>query len=156
MVSGMVLYAMLQFPLELWGDSEFRNTTTEYIYDTRPGMVLIAFNLLWTWMYISRSMQTFQRETRTKAKQFYRRYSPVFLLWFSYLPLVALLARNLAAHVRSVIATFICGFVHVLMLSVLVYTFRPVIADELYDLRENEQVMNDEELESMLNSTDEL
>merc|ERR1740130_2045538 len=123
MVAGMVLYAFLQLPLELWGDSEFRSTTTEYIYDTRPGMVLIAFNLLWTWMYITRSYQTFYMETRIKAKVFYKRYSLVFLLWFSYVPILALLARNLSAHVRLPVANLMSGCVHVLMLSVLVYTF---------------------------------
>jgi len=158
MVGGMVLYAVLQLPLELWGDSEFRTTTTEYIYDTRPGMVLIAFNLLWTWMYVSRSWHTFQNETRIKAKLFYKRYGLVFLLWFCYTPIVALLARSLAAHVRHSITTLLSGSVHVFMLSLLVYTFRPSIADELYDLKESdfEALHNDEELESMLNSTDDL
>jgi len=158
MVGGMVLYAVLQLPLELWGDSEFRTTTTEYIYDTRPGMVLIAFNLLWTWMYVSRSWQTYKNETRIKAKLFYKRYGLVFLLWFCYTPLIALLARSLAAHVRHSITTLLSGSVHVLMLSILVYTFRPSIADELYDLKESEveDVHHDEELESILNNTDDL
>merc|ERR1712159_912109 len=107
MILGMVVYACLQLPLELWGDSEFRNTSTEYIYDTRPGIILVAFNLLWTWMYVSRSLQTFKNETRIKAKLFYKRYSFVFLLWFAYIPLIALLARNLAAHVRGIYTHFL-------------------------------------------------
>lgn len=157
MIFGMVVYACLQLPLELWGDSEFRNTTTEYIYDTRPGIILVAFNLLWTWMYITRCWQTFKSETRIKAKVFYKRYSLVWLLWFSYTPLIALLARSLAAHVRGCIANFLTGLVHLLMLAVLVYTFRPSVADELYDLKESdyEAVNDDSELKSILNDTDE-
>lgn len=158
MIFGMVVYAILQFPLELWGDSEFRNTSTEYIYDTRPGMILIAFNLLYTWMYITRSWVTFRDETRIKAKRFYKRYGLVFLLWFCYTPLIALLARSLSAHVRLCAANLMTQTVHVLMLSVLVYTFRPSVADELYDLKESEfeATKYDEELDSMLNDTDDL
>jgi hypothetical protein len=151
---GMALYGCLQFPLELWGESEYRNSTTEYIYDTRPGVVLVAFDVLWMWMYLSRSVQTYKGETRVKSRRFYKRYGPAFFLWFASLPCLALVARTLAAHIRLCITSSVTVFVHVGTLSILVYTFRPSVAVDLYDIKESicEVAHNDEELASMLGS----
>lgn len=153
---GMALYGLLQFPLELWGESEYRNSTTEYIYDTRPGVVLVAFDVLWLWMYISRSWQTFRTETRLKPRNFYKKYGPIFFLWYLTLPLLALLARSLAPHIRSCVTSNVSGLMHLGAQAVLVYTFRPSVAVDLYDIKEStyEAVHNDAELKRMLDDTD--
>jgi hypothetical protein len=153
---GMALYGCLQFPLELWGESEYRNSTTEYIYDTRPGVVLVAFDVLWLWMYVSRSWQTFRSETRLKPRNFYKKYGPIFFLWYITLPLLALVARSLAPHVRSCVTSTISGIMHLGAQAVLVHTFRPSVAVDLYDIKESayEAVQNDDELKRMLDCTD--
>lgn len=153
---GMALYGCLQFPLELWGESEYRNSTTEYIYDTRPGVVLVAFDCLWLWMYVSRSWQTFQKETRLKPRNFYKTYGPIFFIWYLTLPFLALIARSLAPHVRASITSTIASCTHLFAQAVIVHTFRPSVAVDLYDIKEStyETVQNDEELKGMLDSTD--
>lgn len=152
LVSGMVGFGVFQFALELWGDSTFQNTTTEYIYDTTPGIVLVAFDCLWLWMYVSRSCKTFASETRLKARVFYKRYGVMFTLWFLQLPLIAALARAVAAHVRFRVTAMVSNVVHIIVLAVLVHSFRPAVALELYDLKETEYeaVKHDEELDAML------
>jgi len=86
-------------------------------------------------MYTSRSFQTFKAETRSKPRTFYKRYSPIFTLWFASLPLIAVLARSLASWVRFRITFALSGFVHTATLAVLIHTFRPSVAARLYDLK---------------------
>merc|ERR1712232_1079366 len=95
-----VFFGGLSILLEMWGESEFHNTTTEYVYDTRPGMTLVAFDLFFLWAYVTRSIQTFQSETRIKQRTFYKQYGAIFALWFLSMPCLAALARSLAAWVR--------------------------------------------------------
>eukprot|EP00927_Polykrikos_kofoidii_P055221 TRINITY_DN49503_c0_g1_i1.p1 TRINITY_DN49503_c0_g1~~TRINITY_DN49503_c0_g1_i1.p1 ORF type:complete len:495 (+),score=74.57 TRINITY_DN49503_c0_g1_i1:79-1485(+) len=138
LVAGMVVFGVLSLSLELWSESEFQTTTTAYAYDTTPGVVLVAFDIFFLWLFISRSWNTFTRETRPKARTFYRRYGPLFGLWFACLPWLALLASILAAHVRSRIVLAVGGAVHALALVALVRSFCPSVAFELYDLTEQE------------------
>lgn len=153
---GMALYGCLQFPLELWGESEYRTSTTEYIYDTRPGVVLVAFDCLWLWMYVTRSWYTFKTETRLKPRNFYKTYGPIFFVWYLTLPCLAVVARSLAPHVRSYVTGMVSGLTHLGAQTVIVHTFRPSVAVELYDIKESiyEAVGNDDELKCMLDSTD--
>lgn len=152
LVVGQCVFGCLSFLLEVWSDSEFWTTSTEYVYDTRPGIALVAFDCLWLWMYASRSLRTFQQETRLKARTFYRIYSPIFGVWFASLPLIAAVARVLAPWVRHRIIFIVSGCVHTCTLAVLVHSFRPSVAVHLYDLTmsEYEPVVNHEELNSML------
>jgi len=152
---GQTLFGILSFGLEAWGDSEFRSTTTEYVYDTRAGTVLVAFDILWLWLYASRCLQTFHAETRFKPRNFYRRYGLFLAIWFASLPCVAALARVLAAWVRFRITYFANGFVHSVVLGVLVHTFRPNMAREFYDFGTKQKgALSDEELRSMLGNDD--
>eukprot|EP00971_Amphidinium_carterae_P297484 5910372-Amphidinium_carterae.1 len=68
LMGGLASFGCFSFILELWGDSEFRNTTTEYIYDTRPGMALLAFDMLWLWMFLSRSFKTFRNTLQSNLE----------------------------------------------------------------------------------------
>jgi len=151
LVAGMVIFALIGLALELWGDSEFRSTTTEYIYDTRPGMMLVAFDFLWMWLYISRSWRTFSQETRIKPRVFYKTYGFSFGLWFTALPMVAFIARLVDAWVRYRIALLVGNISHALCLGLLVHTFRPTVATKIYELQRCEyEPVNDEELDRML------
>merc|ERR1712232_205358 len=147
-----VFFGGLSILLEMWGESEFHNTTTEYVYDTRPGMTLVAFDLFFLWAYVSRSFKTFQSETRIKQRTFYRQYGFAFALWFASLPAVAALARVLASWVRFRITFVISALAHALSLGLLIYTFRPSVATRLYELTttEYQPVCCDEELDRML------
>lgn len=137
-VRGLGVFGVLSFMLELWGESELRSTVTEYVYDTRPGMVLVAFDILWMWIYATRAWRTFQAESRVKARRFFRHYATLFFLWFASLPAVAALARVLSPWVRYYVTCAVNGAVHVAALGLLVYTFQPRVAAELYELKATE------------------
>merc|ERR1712151_287325 len=138
LVGGMICFGCLSFVLELYGDSEFQNTTTEFIYDTRPGCVLVAFDIFWLWLYATRALRTSRGETRPKPRAFYARYGIIFGAWFAVLPLLAGLARVLAAWVRFSVTFAVSGIMHSIVLALLVHTFQPQIALELYELRAHE------------------
>jgi hypothetical protein len=138
LVLGQTLFGCLTFGLEVWGDSEHQSTSVEYIYDTRPGMVLVAFDALWLYMFASRSWQTMENEKRLKPRQFYRQYGPLFSLWFATLPMVALFATLIAAWVRYRIVLAMNNLAHAFALGALIYTFRPDVAEKLYELSAHE------------------
>jgi hypothetical protein len=155
LVVGQFVFGCLSFILEVWSDSEFWSTTTEYVYDTRPGIALVAFDCLWLWMYVSKSFQTFRSETRARPRKFYKVYAPIFAIWFASLPLTAALGRVLSPWVRHRITFILGGVVHTATLAVLVHSFRPHIAVTLYDLKtaETEPVLHSEELDAILGSS---
>lgn len=137
-VRGLVVFGVLSYMLEVWGESELRSTVTEYVYDTRPGMVLVAFDMLWMWIYTRRAWRTSRSETRVKALRFFRSYAPIFSLWFASLPGVAALAQMLAPWVRYYVTFAVNGAIHVVALGLLVYTFQPQVAAQLYELKATE------------------
>mmetsp|Transcript_38150 Transcript_38150/g.89480 ORF Transcript_38150/g.89480 Transcript_38150/m.89480 type:complete len:459 (-) Transcript_38150:113-1489(-) len=138
LMGGLAAFGLLSFGLELWGDSEFRSTTTEYIYDTRPGMVLLAFDVLWLWVFLSRSFQTFRNETRPRPKRFYKTYAPLFALWFAALPAVAAASLFIAPWVRFAATFALTNGAHGLALALLVHTFRPNVATKILELKASE------------------
>jgi len=138
LVLGQTLFGCLTFGLEVWGDSEHQSTSVEYIYDTSPGLVLVAFAALWLYMFASRSWQTMESEKRLKPRQFYRQYGPLFSLWFATLPMVALFATLIAAWVRYRIVLAMNNLAHAFALGALIYTFRPDVAEKLYELSAHE------------------
>lgn len=156
LIWGQISCGVLAFMLEVWSDTEFWSTSTEYVYDTRPGIALVAFDCLWLWMYATRCFQTFRAETRIQPRNFYKRYSPIFAIWFASLPLIALLGRSLAAWVRFRITFAVSGLVHAATLAVLIHTFRPSVAARLYDLKlsEYEPVSRSEELNRILGAVE--
>jgi len=152
LVGGMVIFGILSFVLEIFSDTEFWSTTTEYVYDTRSGIALVAFDCFWLWMFVTRCYRTFQGETRVKARAFYISYAPVWAFWFASLPLVAFIGRILSPWVRHRIIFGFTGLAHAATLAVLVHTFRPDVAIRLYDLKlsEYEPVVNSEEAAGLL------
>jgi len=155
LIWGMVAFGLLSFGLEVWGDTEFWSTSTEFVYDTRPGCLLVAFDIFWLWAYASRSYGTLCRETRVKPRRFYKSYGMLFGAWFAVLPVVAALARVLSPWVRFGI-TFACSnFAHAVTLATLVYTFRPDVAVDLYELRMQEyKSIHAEELNRLIQNDD--
>jgi len=155
LVGGMVLFGCLSLGLELWGDTQFWTTTTEFVYDTRPGCVLVAFDVLWLWSFASKSYATFCKETGPRPRHFYRYYGPVFGLWFAALPLVAALARAVASWARFRVTFAASGLAHAMALAALVHSFRPCVACELYELRTQEyEALDSQELEGFLGEDD--
>merc|ERR1712137_1290612 len=155
LVGGMCFFGFLSLILELWGDSDFRSTTTEFIYDTRAGTLLVAFDLLWLWMFTSRSFQTYQQENRLQPRYFFKVYAPLFSLWFGSLPLIAAVARILAPWARYRITFLISGSAHALLLVVLVLTLRLKTAVNLYMLDAHKyKSVDDEELTSIIGRGD--
>lgn len=134
MVGGNIAFGMLSFFLELYGDSQFQSTTTEYIYDTRPGIALVAFDMFWLWVYASRALATFQLETRSRPRQFYRNVAPAFALWFASLPIIAFVATFIAPWYRLCVVFLVSSFVHATALAGLVWSLSPEVAPGLYDV----------------------
>jgi len=155
MIGGMILFGLLGFALEVWGDREASNTPVEYIYDTRPGVALVALEMMWFYAYASRCWQTFSAETRQRPRFFYKQYATVLSLWFVSLPLVAALASILAPWVRFRITFAVSGVAHALAAGVLVYLFQPKIAEHIFELKakDREAVDDDAELDSFLASS---
>jgi len=155
LIWGMAVFGLFSFGLEVWGNTECWSTSTEFVYDTRPGCLLVAFDIFWLWAYASRSYGTLCRETRIKPRRFYMSYGLLFGAWFAVLPVVAALARVLAPWVRFGI-TFACsGLAHAVVLAILVYTFKPDIAVDLYELKMQEyKAINAEELNRLIQNDD--
>lgn len=152
MVGGMAAFGLLGFALEVWGDREAGSSTVEYMYDTRPGVALVALEMIWFYAYASRCWKTFSAETRQRPRIFYRQYASVLSLWFVSLPLVATLASILAPWVRFRITFAVSGLAHALAAGVLVYLFQPKIAEHLFELKakDHEAVDDQAELGSLL------
>eukprot|EP00419_Tripos_fusus_P071523 CAMPEP_0172872234 /NCGR_PEP_ID=MMETSP1075-20121228/92521_1 /TAXON_ID=2916 /ORGANISM="Ceratium fusus, Strain PA161109" /LENGTH=464 /DNA_ID=CAMNT_0013722547 /DNA_START=35 /DNA_END=1426 /DNA_ORIENTATION=- len=144
---GNSVFGMLSLGLEIWGDSEFWSTTTEFVYDTRPGCILVAFDIYWFYSYASKSYETFSKETAVKPRRFYKGYGLLFGIWFATLPALAALARAVSPWVRFRVVFACSVLAHAVALSVLVHTFRPAVAVELYSLKMHEyEAVNQEEL----------
>jgi len=158
LVSGMSIFGVLSFLLEIYGDTTLQSTTTEYIYDTRLGSALVAFDVFYLWVYCSRSWASFQAETRPKQRIFYKHYAPMFALWFAALPIIAVIARGIAPWYRFYITFLVSGLAQAAALGALVWTFSPDVAPRLYLVEasaasgRHERACNDEELDSMLNN----
>merc|ERR1711957_35617 len=58
LVGGLLVFGGCSFMLEVWSDSEFWGTSTEYVYDTRSGICLVAFDCFLLWLYLSRCYDT--------------------------------------------------------------------------------------------------
>jgi len=153
--SGMFVFGLLGLGLEVWGDSEFWSTTTEFVYDTRPGCILVAFDIYWFYSYASKSYDTFCKETAVKPRRFYKGYGLLFGMWFAALPALAALARAVTPWVRFKVVFACSGLAHAVALSVLVHTFRPAIAVELYSLKMHTyEAVSQEELGGLVTSVD--
>eukprot|EP00405_Crypthecodinium_cohnii_P038247 CAMPEP_0206537874 /NCGR_PEP_ID=MMETSP0325_2-20121206/7553_1 /ASSEMBLY_ACC=CAM_ASM_000347 /TAXON_ID=2866 /ORGANISM="Crypthecodinium cohnii, Strain Seligo" /LENGTH=458 /DNA_ID=CAMNT_0054035257 /DNA_START=583 /DNA_END=1959 /DNA_ORIENTATION=- len=154
-VGGLVVFGLAAFGLETWGDSLVNTSTTEYVYDTRPGTILVAFDLVWFWLYVSRAFATWQAETRIKPRTFYMMYGFPCSLWFLALPSVAFLATYLAPWVRFKVTYILAGLTHWLTLSVLIHTFRPHVASGLYELSLHEyHAVRTDELDQLIKDDD--
>lgn len=134
LVCGVLCFGFLCFLLEVWGDSDQRSTTTEYIYDTTAGVLLLLIDGIWLWTYMSTSFQTFQAEPRPKPRRFYTTCAPLFALWFASVPCIALFAKVLAPWVRFHLTFLAGGLAHALVLAGLVYSFQPSVAEGLYEV----------------------
>merc|ERR1719210_1284738 len=156
-VLGMIVFGVMSFFLETYGESEFRSMTTEYIYDTRPGMALVGLSLLWLWLYVSRFWATWQAETRVRPRIFFRRYAAPLTLWFASLPVIACVAGILSPWVRFKITFAIHGLVLATSLALIVHSFQPMIACKLYDMsaHDYEPVTSDEMNDFMKEDDDE-
>merc|ERR1712137_318875 len=115
----------------------------------------VAFDLLWLWMFIRRSFQTYQQENRLQPRYFFTVYAPLFSVWFGSLPLIAAAARVLAPWVRYRITFLISGSAHALLLVVLVLSLRPKTAVKIYMLDAHRyKAVDDDELTSIIGRCD--
>merc|ERR1719296_227386 len=80
--------------LELWADNAASQTyTTDYVYTTPCGWMLVSVDLLFLGLYVSSLRRTLASEGSQEDRQFYRTWGFAYALWFLALPVVALLAR---------------------------------------------------------------
>lgn len=155
LVAGLILFGFSSFWLETWGESDLRNMTTEYTYDTHPGTAVVAADLLFLYLYASRSFATWQAETRVRPRLFYRRYAAPLTLWFAALPIVALVATFLMPWVRFKVTFAVNSLVLPTALGLLVYSFQPTVAPKVYDVSTHDyEPVNEDELANFLKDED--
>eukprot|EP00929_Paragymnodinium_shiwhaense_P069625 TRINITY_DN3510_c0_g2_i1.p1 TRINITY_DN3510_c0_g2~~TRINITY_DN3510_c0_g2_i1.p1 ORF type:complete len:410 (+),score=81.37 TRINITY_DN3510_c0_g2_i1:155-1384(+) len=81
LVVAVSLYGFTTFVLEVLGDDAFQNTSTEFVYDTRPGLVLVTLDVFWLWLFVTRALRTYQLETRARPRNFFRQLAAPLALW---------------------------------------------------------------------------
>lgn len=151
MIGGMAVFGFLGLWLELWGDREASGSPIEYMYDTRPGVALIAIEMMWLYAYASRCLQTWSNETRIRPRHFYKRFASVLSLWFLTLPGVALLASVPSPWVRFRIVFGAGSFAHACVTGILIYVYHPQVAPDLFELKaKDREVAETEELRGFL------
>lgn len=151
MLLGMIIFGLLGLALEFWGDREAAGSPIEYMYDTRPGVALIAIEVLWFYAFVSRSYETWSNETRLRPRLFYRRFALALSLWFLTLPAVAALASLLAPWVRFRIVFAVNGLTHILSSMVMVYIYHIDVAPDLLEINaKHREVGQDDEMQGFL------
>ncbi|CAJ1339258.1 unnamed protein product [Effrenium voratum] len=154
MIMGMVAFGLLGLALEVWGDREASGSPIEYMYDTRPGVALIALEMLWLYAYTSRCWQTWSDETRIRPRHFYKRFASVLSLWFVTLPGVAALASVLAPWVRFRVVFAVSGLAHFCASGILVYIYHPSVAPDLFEMKaKHREAASNEELKGFLEAS---
>eukprot|EP00434_Breviolum_minutum_P016040 symbB.v1.2.014139.t1/scaffold1026.1/size143273/5 len=168
MLIGMMTFGLLGLVLEFWGDREasgspWRGGDSEggQVELTevwrfvgpffRPGVALIAMELLWFYAYVSRCYQTWSNETRLRPRQFYKRFALMLSLWFLTLPAVATLASMLAPWVRFRIVFAVNGFTHMLASAVMAYIYHIEVAPNLFEMKARQrEVGHSDEMQGFL------
>merc|ERR1719456_553998 len=112
--------------LEVWGEyDESRKYTTNFIYCTWVGGVLVFFDLFLFAAYVKNLLRTYQDEAAPEKKAFYRTWGPVYSSAFLSLPIATVVANLVASHVRVKVMFLFSNTVLSVLLGLLVIGLWP-------------------------------
>lgn len=119
-------FLIVCFCLELWGEyDQSRNYTTNFIYWTWVGGVLIFADLLLFGFYVKNLLQTYGEESDVAKKAFYRTWGTIYSTAFLALPAATLIAIPISPWVRVESLFVISNGVHSVLLGLLVIGLWP-------------------------------
>lgn len=129
------------FLLELWGETASSRTyTTDFVYATNWGHLLIFVDLALLGVYQSNLWQSYQREEDPEKKAFYSTWGQLFSAWFFGLPAVAIVGHFLAPWVQFRVLYVVSSSIHAAFLCVLVVGLWPTQRRPLFTLEPIEMV----------------
>jgi len=113
--------------LELWSEYSLSHAySTDYVYTTPGGSVLVGFDLVLLALYASSWRRTLAQVGTQEDGRFYRTWGLVYMLWFLALPVSSLLARTvLAPYACFVVSLAVKKGTTVLVYASLVMGFWP-------------------------------
>eukprot|EP00933_Yihiella_yeosuensis_P015703 TRINITY_DN13610_c3_g1_i1.p1 TRINITY_DN13610_c3_g1~~TRINITY_DN13610_c3_g1_i1.p1 ORF type:complete len:468 (+),score=53.74 TRINITY_DN13610_c3_g1_i1:56-1459(+) len=94
-------FSLLSFSLEVWGEfSQSRTFTTDFVYSTSCGHLLILLDLALLAVYATNVQRSLAAEKDPERRSFYKTWGVAFGVWFLSLPAVAILAHLIAPWVE--------------------------------------------------------
>lgn len=66
-------------------------------WQTTPGYCILVFRMILMLYFIYELQDTFAKEENSAKRSFYLKFGAGFLVWFIYLPIVALVSPSIAA-----------------------------------------------------------
>ena len=66
-------------------------------WQTRPGYLILAFRIAIMFWFLMELRNTFRLEPSRQKNEFYLHFGAGFLVWFVYLPIVAMILSQISA-----------------------------------------------------------
>jgi hypothetical protein len=137
MYGAVVMFPFLTACLgfEMWGEYDRSQTyTTNFIYDTWLGGVLVFADVVLLCLYLFNLKQSYHREDNEALKTFYKVWGCVFSTAFLSLPATMIVAHQVAAHVRVEWMFIITNIIHIALLVILVFGLWPNNTHEAFKM----------------------
>lgn len=119
--------------LEMWGEyAQSRKYTTDSIYCTPVGAVIIISDILLLLAYMRNTCRSGKEETDAAKQRFYRTWGMAYSIAFLSLPVSVIVAQLVAPWVRTNIAFLVSNTVHSVLLTLLVIGLWPERAQSFF------------------------
>eukprot|EP00931_Biecheleriopsis_adriatica_P044312 TRINITY_DN2533_c0_g2_i1.p1 TRINITY_DN2533_c0_g2~~TRINITY_DN2533_c0_g2_i1.p1 ORF type:complete len:444 (-),score=37.94 TRINITY_DN2533_c0_g2_i1:174-1505(-) len=119
--------------LEVWGEwSQSRKYTTDFVYVTPMGGVIMLLDLALLYSYLSNVYRSKEAEPDILKREFYAKWGFVYALAFLVLPLSAAVSLIVSPWVRAEAVFLINNFAHIVMLALLVVGLWPDRTQEVF------------------------
>jgi len=107
--------------LELWSEfGSMHNYTTDYVYSTTPGQLLVFMDICLLSLYLVNLHGTRRKETDTTKQYFYSSWGALYSTWFLVLPVMTLVATFLPPWNRFKVVFAVSHLMNVFMYGTLV------------------------------------
>lgn len=125
----------LSWILEIWGEyDQSRLYTTNWIYSSWAGIVIILLDLVLLALYGSNLHRTWREEADEHKKQFYRTWGCVYSSAFLNLPVSAIVACFVSAHVRVEVMFIFNNSIHSLLMTLLMLGLWPEHSQSVFNI----------------------
>lgn len=137
-VKGAILvmpFLVLCLSLELWGEYDAsRNYTTEGVYQTGSGAVLIFADMILLLYYVNNLRISHRAEKDEEKRAFYRTWGTVYSSAFLSLPAAAIVAHEVSPHVRVAVMLVFNNSIHAALLILLVAGLWPERTQPVFNI----------------------